>query len=318
MITTVLKKIEFTIDNIKEYYYIINIKLAINLRKIFCHITNDDNFLTTIIESKITKINNAKENCIVHAISQDHSHLPHGLIQKYHLFPLYIKKILNETYYRYGVASVTEKNLTPINISFVSSLNALLDNKFTEMEYTMQHKNTSVLEDFISNKIVGNCHVDKIKNKKNVKIQNKKLDADFRKGKICDELIQRVANIFEFNLLLFDIINSKVLFFWTHGVKYPFFNPFRDIYCMVKINENYEPILTPSSTVAEKNKIYTYILTHQNEITFKATPNYTFQIAPFTLLYINKWDLTNNEFIIIVESYFQIKKKVKLQDKIKY
>lgn len=277
----------------------------ITLRSIFCHLTNDDNFLSTIIESSHEKMKHKKKknnfNLMANMVTEYVPLSPHET-QIYSLFPNKIKSYLSPDYIRFGIKNVIEKSLNIVNISFLNSLNILLRPDIYKLNVEDHIRNLNLLESFISHKIQRNCQIDKTKNTRKVQAVNKELIKNLQEGKISHELIQKIVNIFEINLLVFDFTKIDIYLYWCKGYKYPFVNLFKNLYCMAHIQGNYEPIISADKNIPKEQiyKMYVHILTNLDEI--KCIPN--LDLAVHSLLFINSWDISLESYIKILETFF--------------
>ncbi|QGR53969.1 hypothetical protein [Moumouvirus maliensis] len=278
----------------------------INLHKIFRHLADDENFLSTIIEVNQFKFTNKKTkknkfNLMENMVTEYISLSPYET-QEYSLFPYNIKPYVCSNYKRLGIKNKMEKNSSVINISFLNSLNMLLRPDLYKLNLDDHVKSYLELEEVVRHKIHRNFQIDKVKNTKKVQAINKELIKILIEGKICHDLIQCVVNIFEINLLVFDFTKMEVSLYWAKGHKHPYLNLFKDIYSMAFIHGNYEPIMPLDDTISEKNKhdIYKHILTHISEIDSK-TP---IKLSPCSLLYISSWDISIDELNIIYNTFF--------------
>jgi len=201
-----------------------------------------------------------------------------------------------------------KKNFTAVNISFLSSLNILLRPDTYKLNIDDHIRNLNLLENFIEHKIHRNAYqIDKIKNTKKVQAVNKELINNLSSGKITHELIQCIVNIFEINLLVFDLTKPDIYFYWTRGHKYPFVNLFKNLYCMTYVQGNYEPIIMVSKVVPVEQirKMYICVLINSPEIKCLPEINLTIQ----NLLVINTWKVPSDAYIRIVEIFFNKKPK---------
>lgn len=230
--------------------------------------------------------------------------------QKYENLPENIKNFLSPEYMRYGVVNEMDRDGENVNISFVSSLNYMLRPELKDMSIEEITRNAVTLENFISHMILKNYHVhnhvDKIKNTKKMQSINKELVEKFKIGDITPNIIQKIADIFEINLLIFDLENSNKYFYWTHGIKYPQFNPFKDIYIMSHLNGNYEPLMTNNNVMKKKEKINMYINILSNITNFITQKEIT--IGIHTFMYINKWKMNVNQYAKIINHFFPRRK----------
>jgi len=282
----------------------------INLHSIFCHLTGNNSFLSTIIEADTTEVKkknkNKKFNLMANMVTEYIPLSPYET-QNYAMFPHRVKNFLIPEYMRLGIKNVMEKDMNVINISFLNSLNFLLRPELYKSNMDEQIRNFSLLENFICHKILRNFQIDRTKNTKKVQAVNKETAKNLLEGKFSHEIIQYIINIFEVNLLVFDMTKMDVSFYWTKGNKYPYLNPFKDIYCMSYIQGNYEPIMTPNNTITEeqKRKLYVYILTNLSEI--KCIPE--INIGVHTMLYIDTWEIDSDSFIKITNLFFHKKQR---------
>lgn len=280
----------------------------ITLHKIFQVLVNDNNFLTNIIEIENKKEDNKKNtiNLISNIVTEYMPLVPYDT-QEYSFFPTKIKKLLSPNYIRFGIKNITEKNLNIVNISFLNSLNILLRPDMYKANIDVQLKNITLLENFIVHKFQRNYNIDKIKNTKKVKLINEDMIKRLTEGKISHDIIQKIVNIFEINLLILDFNKSEFQFYWTCGIKYPYLNLFKDVYCMSFIQGNYEPIFIPDNKnkEIEMQNIYIFILSKIKHI--KTIEPVSLFVTSLDL--INSWQLDNKTYVKIFKKFFMEKYK---------
>ena len=277
---------------------------TINLHTIFRYLVNNDNFLLSIEEVN-EKLPNTKKKQMVNLMNNmitDFTVLSPYEIQEYQTMPPKLKSYLNPKYSRVGIKNVTEKNLNIVNVSFLNSLNIILRPELFRISYEEQIKNVGLLENFIAHKISRNYQIDKVKNTSKVKAKNRVLIDSLAQGKITPEIIQYIVNIYEINIAIFDMNKSEFSLYWTSGIKFPYFNFFREIYFMTHIQGNYEPVVTLDTTLEseEIHKIYTNILIHSDEIKFNVPLN----LSVISLSYIETWNIPLNKYLIILEKFY--------------
>ena len=275
---------------------------TINLHRIFCHLVGDDNFLTKTIETNSgkTKKNNKNEPSILMAnMVTEYVTLAPYEKQPYLQLPSSVKLFLTPDYYRLGIKNVMEKNLLPVNISFLNSINILLRPSIYLNSMDDHIKNLVLMENYIANSIRCNFQIDKLKNTRKVKEANKLIVVDMVQGKITAPVIQCVINIFEINLLIFDLTNSEIYFYWAHGHKYPQINMFNPLYCLAYVQGNYEPIMQLNSTTTEDQRRQLYIQFFSNLDNVKCTSNP--EISIHTLIYLNSWNIDPHTFNKIIK-----------------
>jgi hypothetical protein len=133
---------------------------AINLHVIFRHLAEDDNFLSTVIESEHVETYQKKNkkngfNLMANMVTEYIPLSPYET-QAYALFPAKIKSFLSPDYVRFGIKNVIEKNLNVVNISFLNSLNMLLRPDISQMNIDDHTRNFNLLETFVVHKIHRN------------------------------------------------------------------------------------------------------------------------------------------------------------------
>lgn len=307
----------------------------INLHKIFRHLTQDEKFLSTIIDNtnnkeckdtksldkKINTLTSKKFNMMSSMVTEYAPLVPHET-QSYSSFPPSIKNYLTPDYIRVGIKNIIEKNMANVNVSFLNSLNILLRPNIYNADSNIKHSTNSIkqsnlvldkhrddyirdlplLEDFIRHRISRNFQINKtVKNTKKIQEINKEVVKNISEGKITHDIIQRIIDIFEVNLLVFDFITHDVTIYWTHGSKHPDLNVFKNIHCMAYVQGNYEPIILKNNYISKEHirKMYIKILT---DPTIKYHKEIKITIP--TLIAINTWDnVTDPIFIDIMEKY---------------
>ncbi|MEM0354098.1 MAG: hypothetical protein QXW79_00815 [Thermoplasmata archaeon] len=295
----------------------------LGLHHIFRYLVNDNTFLSTTIDEnnlentslhleycsqnnhEYSKEKNTGHKIMANMVVEYFPLVPYE-VQEYEYFPPKLKSILPPIYIRYGIKNIIERNLNTVNISFLSSLNILLRPELCNLSLEDHTKNFLLLESFLVHKFQRNYHVDKIKNTKKMQEFNKQLIRDLQEGKISHELIRRIINVFEINLLVFDLTKMEIYLYWSGGYMFPYFNFFKDIYCMSFVQGNYEPILATSKVTNEiKRNIYIQILTNIKEI--KCIPE--MNLGVHSLVLLSTWDIPCDVYIEILRKFFVKPKK---------
>lgn len=275
-----------------------------NLRTIFSHIVDDETFLSTIIdlsaETLDKKEKKKKFNLLTDMVTDYNPLVPYEK-QDYKMLPLKVKKYLTPAFARYGVKNMTTKNMNIVNMSFLNSFNVLLRPELVNATIEDQIKNMTLLESYIMHTIDRGYQIDKIKRTKKVKAQNKELIQQLADGKISHALIDNIVNIFEINLVVFDLTKSESYLYWTRSVRYPYFNPFKDLYCMVFVQGNYEPLMPPNNILPEKHKLRIYQKILFDIADFKNTEN--LELGLHTILFMEGWNINNSQFLEIANRY---------------
>lgn len=147
--------------------------------------------------------------------------------------------ILPPTHVRVGVL---QNQGDGSNVSLASSMDVLLYGGSSSDKGQMTHSLERYLE-FFRHSLAQNTAVDKIKNTARVKKANAGLVSDLVKGNYTDTLLQRVCELEEVNLLVFDLYRHQTTLYWAKGVTWPYFNPHRQMLVLVSLGECYEPVL---------------------------------------------------------------------------
>ena len=279
-----------------------------NLHSIFSYLVSDDNFLSTIIETNNKEIEQKKNKktgfSLLNNMIMEYSQLSPYETQNYTMFPEKAKSLLTPDYMRYGIKNLMDKNLNTINISFLHSLNILLRPDIHKLNIDEQMKNLHLFETFICHMIHRNYQIDKTKRTKKIQAVNKELIKNLIEGKISHDLIQCIINIFEINLLVFDLTKTAVYFYWCKGHKYPYLNLFKNIHCMAYVQGNYEPLMPENSNMPkeQRQKMYEKIFSQMSDI--KCIPK--LDICTNTMIYIYSWNVepkTLNKIVkVLMES----------------
>lgn len=304
----------------------------INLHYILQYLTDDENFLSTVIEENYyekycnIKDKNKKKNnfSIVTDMMTEYFPLVPYEKQNCSLFPIKFKCMLPPNYARFGIINIIEKDLNTVNISFLNSLNILLRPDTYKLGLEEHNRNILLLESFLVHKIQRNYQIDKIKNTKKMQEFNKKMVKDLLDGRISHELIQRIINIFEINLVVFDLVKMDIYLYWSSGYIYPYFNFFKNVYCMCFVQGNYEPIMVINGNITKEQNRYIYRQILINLKNIKCIPEMNLGIH--SLILLETWDIPIDTYIYIIDRFFNKPSKVlellneldRMDQKIKY
>lgn len=266
-----------------------------NLHKILQYLIDDSEFLT-ITEIVDTTIIEKTNNSIANIFSEN-KRLEPGELQDINEMPKSMTPYLTENHKRYGIyGTLIRSTRVVINNSFQTSLNLIFRRglKFDD-------KSVADFEDFLVDAIKSNSQIDKFKNTVGVKDTNSKIAANMCNGNVTPEVIKRIVNILEINLLIFDLDSKQKLVYWSHGVKSKYINPFRRFYALVYTQGSYEPIIEGSDI--NYIKMYTKVLSDYESFTF--VDDLTLHIC--SIMYVSKWPLTGHEYLRIMERFFPCK-----------
>lgn len=287
----------------------------VNLHSILRYLVDDPKFLSTYIENKDGDVEKEKEKSAIKDVIKvtEYVILAPGETSNFNKLPKKIRLFLEHNQYtRVGIRPIVhigdvgnQSDLSHINqhnVSFLASLNLILIPEIAKLEQNEQTKKVLLLEELICHRIERNYQIDKVKNTKKVQEKNKTLINLIRSGNINKQIIDYIVNIFEINLLIFDMNNLRnIEFYWNRGVKHEYLNLFRDVHCMIKIGNNYEPLVLakPLPEKIRKN-IYCRILCLEDKIqTDKISLNV------MLLSYLNTWNLPLDIYTEILKRYFK-------------
>lgn len=271
-----------------------------DLQTIFGYLVKDPHFLVTVYDEVIEEEKEDKFGNTVN-ILMDYTPLMPFDVQKYYLFSSDFKKILPTNYMRCGIKNAILRNITNINISFLNSLNILLRPSIFRMDLEDQIKNYELFESFVMHKIKGNCRIDKVKNTKKIQAINKDLAQQLAVGKINFDIIQAVINIFEVNLLIFNMTSDEVSFYWSSGHEFPSINLFNDLLCMSLTQHIFEPIMSLEEPSEEMiRNMYVNIL--QNNSIHSPIP---INLNIKDLMVLDHWNIDSKAFANIAQRYCQ-------------
>lgn len=285
--------------------------MKIDLHSIFRYLTDDEKLLCVVIDNtqKVAekKAEKKGENIMKSAII-GFIPLSPGQLQTSESFPIDFQRFFTPDHSRMGVKNIMNKDLSDINISFLNSLNMLIRPKL--MKDFIQNPTLNVikevedLKEFIKHKLACNAQIDKVvKNTIKVRNANNKFIHDLAEGKISQELIQYIVNLFEINLFIFDFLNNTITFYWAHGKIYPHLNMFKDIHLMSFSYGNFEPIVymadgKPPPTYT--NFLYGDILLNPEIIFFKPI-----KVGIQTVHKIFDLKLPADQLVKIVQKYYE-------------
>ena len=267
-------------------------------------LVKDETFLSTVIDltkdvkNKIKNANNFMEDIVT-----EYAQLIPFEKQNYSKFPSFIKPFLNPDFYRIGIKNTADRNMNIINISFLNAMNIILRPTLLNGTQDDQIKNYYPLEECITKMIERNYQIDKQKNTKKIQSVNKQHIKNVMDGKINKEIIQFVVNIFEINLVIFNLVKNEVEFYFAHGSKYPYVNILRDIHYMSYIHGNYEPILHNTDVKYSQfyqQQLYLKLLEHSDILVL----NNPLIINPYHITYLNTWKISNDQFNKLTNKFF--------------
>ena len=277
-----------------------------NLHHIFQYLVDDEQFLSAVVEKQAIKkkLKEPKDKFDFSTeIMIDTRVLNPYEIQHFRDLPKYVRQYIQPNFSRYGI-----RNMGANNNSMVAALNILLRPEIYSVNVEEFDKYNMALSEFLCHSIERNYQIDKTRDNKNTKkIQtaNKQLTTKLNQGIIVPETLQYVANIYEINLMIFDLTEREVYFYWAKSNKYPHLNLYNKLFCMIRINANYEPLMTSNNQLAEEEKIsiYTHILIHADRIIFHVEP----KLSTVALMYLNTWDLPFPTYFNITNYFFRKK-----------
>lgn len=286
----------------------------IDIHTIFCNLVGDETFLSVITETNAHGKSKKKKNgmLLLQNITTDYNILIPYDTQTYRYFPQQIKKLIPVSYTRLGIKNTRENDNGKItNISFLNSLNILLRPELAKMDIVEQMAQLTLLETALKQLMKKNCQIDKEKNSPAAQEKNKIMISNLITGKVTHDLINYIVNIFEINLIVFDLAKNETILYWCKGSNYPYLNLFKDIHFMTYIRGNYEPLVpdlvdqvpdlvdqVPDS-ISDSNILYSKILADKE---IKYINSLEVSITSFT--YVSSWNISISMLVKIIENHY--------------
>lgn len=149
--------------------------------------------------------------------------------------------ILPASHYRVGVLrSTSELSNRSLPSSFLTALYQGPDADRSQMVCSLEQ----YLE-YLRHSLSQNSAVDKIKNTRRVQKANAAHMQLLEEGHWNPELLQRLVELEEINLLIFDLYRHETTFYWSRGVTWPQLNLYRPLVTLVCLGDSFEPIICP-------------------------------------------------------------------------
>jgi hypothetical protein len=276
--------------------------MNINLHTIFRKIVNDDNFMTININRDASAIEediNMERGYVMRQNTIEFIGLKPGEKHGFRKLPVFIHDfLLSSDIDQYNITRIGVHTFSGTVRTFIDSWNIIIRPELATVGENVFVGTSDEFMSFFRSSIIHNNQIDKIKNTRSIQKIHSRIVEDLVLGNINSTVIQKIVNIMETNLLIFDVSNQVMNFYWCAGTIYPFLNLFKKIYCMIKIGDHYEPILYDPSFYPI---IYTKILLNEDIIT--QTP---IRINTSSLLYFNEWKIAPLDYIAIYTKYFSI------------
>lgn len=281
------------------------------------YLVKDETYLSTVIDLTTdlqNKLQAGTTNNIMEDIVSEYVQLIPFEKQPYSNLPSFAKLFLTPDFHRIGIKTTLERNLSTINITFINSLNIMLRPELLNGSPDDQVKAYNLLEECVNKMIECNYQIDKQKNTKKIQAINKQHIKNLSEGRITKEIIQYVVNIFEINLVIFNLTKNETEFYFAHGIKYPYVNLFRDIYYMTLIHGNYEPVIVKSDiSIDIKYQKILYAKLLQN--TDKLISDIPIRFNPYHAGYLSDMKISSEVFDELLNKHFSIKYGEKLVSK---
>lgn len=270
---------------------------VINLHTIFQHLVSDNKFLskTKIDVVQVEPKPSIPTVSITKNSDSDTNTLIPGDVESWTQLNPTIRMLLSNTKYkRHGIrVQPNEKGKAK---SFILSLAICLIPSLLNTDIETQTLNMTSLETFLVHRIKCNYQIDKIKNTRKVQEANNQIVYHLKSLMITNEVLNVIVNIFEVNLVIFDLAEkTRVRVHWARGIRHQTFNPHRQLLCMTRIGESYEPLITQTPLAVEDlQQIYSRIL---------CLENIGLKLDLQTLYYISTWPIKFNLLVHIITRY---------------
>jgi hypothetical protein len=227
------------------------------------------------------------------------------------MFPKDLALLLPDKFFRIGIKSKIAKGLGEENISFATSLAFVIYPNIKLMTYDDQMKHIEDLITYIKTKIESNYYLDKRRNTKKNQQANEALAKDFNTGNITNEVLKYVSNLFEINLLIFDLDLVKTTLYYTFTHAYPQFNVLRPFVMIALTHGIYEPIINESNDIPSMNSLHHKELVERilNNLELIECPQKQILkpyilVNPISFEYIKSLNIEDSVFIqLLSESY---------------
>lgn len=216
--------------------------MSVDLRCIFAALVGDPNFLK-VTEQMVTSDDSA-QNHGVEILSQTHRRymlLSPGstVIADESIIPM-TREIIPKTHMRRGV----QGDLMDLpSASLLATIALLLRPELRSLNQAELMPELRHLNEFLRSSITNNTQIDTIKNTAAMRRQHETLNNQLSANMISGDLLQRIANIFEVNILASYLDAQNCVFYWASGKAHSHLNTNRDLWCISCLDNRCEPIL---------------------------------------------------------------------------
>lgn len=216
--------------------------MSIDLRYVLAALVGDPNFLR--VTEEMIASNDTDRNHGVEIISQTHRRYmllsPGSTVMTDESIIPMAREIIPKTHLRRGV----QGDLPDLpSSSLLATVALLLRPELRSLNQAELIPELRHLNEFLKSSITNNTQIDTIKNTAAMKRQHETLNNQIAASTISGDLIQRLANILEVNILVAYLDAQNCVFYWASGKAHSHLNTNRDLWCISCLDNRCEPIL---------------------------------------------------------------------------
>ena len=165
------------------------------------------------------------------------------------------RQIIPGCHIRLGVpGSITDLGHGKDSGSLITSIAIMLRPELQGLPQAYIVEELKLLQDFIQRSILNNTQIDPIiKNSPQIRKQNIALAELMLSGHTSQDLFQRIANIFEVNILVCYLDIQNCTFYWAKGKIRPHLNILRRLWTFTCLDHHCEPVICKCKNKKEEH-----------------------------------------------------------------
>jgi len=219
--------------------------MSVDLRYILATVVDDPTFLQVTEQMILSDtMYPPGENCgmtIVDDVSRTYTLLPAGSVVtcENSLIPM-AQGIIPESHIRRGVQS----DLADLpSASLLATVALLFRPELRDLNQAELIPELKLLSEFLRTSISNNAQIDPVRNTSGLQRQHATINDQLASSNITGDLLQRIANIMEVNILVSYLDTRMCVFYWACGKEHNRLNICRDLWCISCVDNRCEPIL---------------------------------------------------------------------------
>lgn len=219
--------------------------MSIDLRSIFATVVNDPAFLQVteqmVVSDPLCPLDEPRDAAAVDDSSRMYTLLPAGsLVSAEHSLIPMARAVIPSSHFRRGV----QADVAGLpSASLLATVALLMRPELRELNQAELIPELRLFNEFLRTSITNNAQIDTIKNTAAIQKQNAMLINHLSMSSITGDLIQRIANIMEVNILASHLDTRICMFYWARGKAHSHLNVYRDLWCITCLDNRCEPIL---------------------------------------------------------------------------